>query len=62
MFVEAPVDLHQVERIASEVSSPKMINMISASVTPTMTFAELERYGFKLAIYPLVAMISAMAR
>jgi len=60
VFVEAPVDLRQVERIASEITAPKMINMISASVTPTMTFAELERYGFKLAIYPLVAMTSAM--
>ena len=60
VFIEAPEDLQQVERIAREVAAPKMINMISASVTPSMTFGQLERYGFKLAIYPLVAMVSAM--
>jgi 2-methylisocitrate lyase-like PEP mutase family enzyme len=37
-----------------------MINMISASVTPTMTFAQLEQYGFRLAIYPIVTAVSAM--
>ena len=45
-------DLQHVERIASEVTAPKMINMISASVTPMLTFEQLERYGFALAIYP----------
>ena len=60
VFVEAPVDLQHVERIASEVAAPKMINMISASVTPMLTFAQLEQYGFTLAIYPMVTMASAM--
>jgi 2-methylisocitrate lyase-like PEP mutase family enzyme len=60
VFIEAPEDLHQVERIAREVAAPKMINMISASVTPTMTFAQLEQYGFRLAIYPIVTAVSAM--
>jgi 2-methylisocitrate lyase-like PEP mutase family enzyme len=60
VFVEAPADLHMIERIASEVAAPKMINMISASVTPTLTFDQLERYGFALAIYPMVTMVSAM--
>jgi 2-methylisocitrate lyase-like PEP mutase family enzyme len=60
VFVEAPVGLEHVERIAREIAAPKMINMISASVTPTLTFAQLEHYGFKLAIYPVVTMVSAM--
>lgn len=60
VFVEAPEDLQQVERIAREVAAPKMINMISASVTPTLTFAQLQQFGFKLAIYPIVAAVSAM--
>jgi 2-methylisocitrate lyase-like PEP mutase family enzyme len=60
VFVEAPADLHMIERIASEVAAPKMINMISASVTPMLTFDQLERYGFALAIYPMVTMASAL--
>ena len=53
VFVEAPKDLLHVERIASEVAAPKMINMISASVTPMLTFAQLEQYGFALGDLPL---------
>ena len=60
VFVEAPQDLQQVQRIARDVAAPKMINMISASVTPLLTFAQLEQYGFTLAIYPMVTMASAM--
>ena len=60
VFVEAPENMAQVERIASEIAAPKMINMISASITPLLTFAQLAQYGFKLAIYPMVTQSSAM--
>jgi len=60
VFVEAPENMAHVERIAREVKSPKMINMISASVTPKMNFEQLEQLGFKLAIYPMVTQSSAM--
>ena len=62
VFVEAPQDVQQVERIARDVAAPKMINMISASVTPLLTFAQLETYGFSLAIYPMVTMASGDGR
>jgi len=60
VFVEAPENMEQVEQIARDVKAPKMINMISASVTPTLNFEQLEELGFKLAIYPMVTQASAM--
>lgn len=60
VFVEAPESLEHVERIAREITAPRMINMISHSITPTMNAEQLVGYGFKLAIYPMVTMASAM--
>jgi 2-methylisocitrate lyase-like PEP mutase family enzyme len=60
IFIEAPADMAQVERIAREVTAPRMINMISHSITPMMSAQQLEQLGFRLAIYPLVTMVSAM--
>lgn len=60
IFVEAPSDMAQVERIAREITTPRMINMISNSITPTMSADTLVQFGFRLAIYPVVTMASAM--
>ncbi len=60
VFIEAPESIQHVERIAREVSTPKMINMISHSVTPTLSLSQLEQYGFRLAIYPILTVTSAM--
>lgn len=60
VFIEAPENLDHVERISREVAAPRMINMISHSVTPTLTAEQLVQYGFRLAIYPMVTMASAM--
>jgi 2-methylisocitrate lyase-like PEP mutase family enzyme len=60
IFIEAPESMEHVERIAREVTAPRMINMISHSVTPTMSAEQLVQYGFRLAIYPMVTMASAM--
>jgi len=60
VFVEAPENMAQVEQIARDIKASKMINMISASVTPTLSFEQLEELGFKLAIYPMVTQASAM--
>ena len=61
VFIEAPQTIEDVERIAHEVSAPKMINMISHSVTPMLTCGQLEQYGFRVAIYPIMTMVSALA-
>ena len=61
VFIEAPERMADVQRIAREVTAPKMINLISHSVTPTLTLDQLQQLGFRLAIYPIMTMVSAMS-
>jgi 2-methylisocitrate lyase-like PEP mutase family enzyme len=60
VFVEAPSSMDHIERIVRELSVPVMLNMISSSVTPTLSFGQLAQLGIALAIYPMVTQASAM--
>jgi 2-methylisocitrate lyase-like PEP mutase family enzyme len=60
VFVEAPSSMDHIERIVREMTVPVMINMISSSVTPTLSFDQLAQLGIALAIYPMVTQASAM--
>ena len=60
VFIEAPESLDQIERIVREAPAPLMMNMISSSVTPTLSVDELNRLGIRIAIYPMVTQASAM--
>lgn len=53
IFIEAPQSIDEMKIICSEISAPKMANMIDQGVTPVLAPAQLERMGFKLAAYPL---------
>lgn len=59
VFIEALQSEEDVERVASEVSAPKVINMISSSPTPTLSRDRLQELGFAVAIYPIVALAAA---
>ena len=64
LFIEAPVGLEQVERVAARFKGvPLLYNMAASGKTPDIPADELGRLGFKLAIYPnwvLLAAIPAM--
>ncbi len=62
LFIEAPTSVAQMERISKEFSSvPLLINIVDGGgKTPCLSAGELERMGFKLAIYPAVAWLSAI--
>jgi 2-methylisocitrate lyase-like PEP mutase family enzyme len=60
IFVESPETLEQMEEICTRIQAPIMMNMISSSVTPTVTLTELQRLGVAIAIYPMINMASAM--
>ncbi len=53
IFVEAPESREEIERVAAEVSAPLMFNVVPSGRSPEITDDELERLGFRLAIYPL---------
>lgn len=59
IFVEAPESEDELARIAKEVDAPLLVNVIANSVTPPVPLARLEELGFKVAIFPSVALSAA---
>ena len=64
LFVEAPVGLEEVKRVASRFKGiPLLYNMAASGKTPDLPADELGRLGFKISLYPnwvLLAAIPAM--
>jgi len=52
VFVEAPQGLEELRRITEEIRAPILVNMIRGSRTPLLSVKDLEKMGFKVAIYP----------
>jgi carboxyvinyl-carboxyphosphonate phosphorylmutase len=51
IFVEAPRDRDELQRIADEIDRPLVANMVKGGKTPLLSAAELEALGYKLAIF-----------
>ena len=51
-FVEAPVSVAELERIARSIPVPQLANMLPGGQTPIVPLPELERMGFKMAVDP----------
>jgi len=60
IFVEAPQTLDEIQRVAREVKAPLLANMVQGGRTPAVKTSELERLGFKIAIFPAVCMAAAV--
>lgn len=60
LFIEAPTDLEQMRKITSTIKTHHIANMVEGGKTPILPNSELEKIGFKIAIYanaPLKAAI-----
>jgi carboxyvinyl-carboxyphosphonate phosphorylmutase len=65
VFVEAPESEEELARVAREVRAPLLVNMVPGGTTPLLGIGELERLGFRIAIFPtlcLAAAVPAMER
>jgi carboxyvinyl-carboxyphosphonate phosphorylmutase len=51
IFVEAPRDRDELQRIADAIDRPLVANMVKGGKTPLLSAAELEALGYKLAIF-----------
>ena len=51
IFVEAPRDRGELQRIGDEIDRPLVANMVMGGKTPLLSAAELEALGYKLAIF-----------
>lgn len=61
VFVEAPEDAGQLERIARGIDVPLVVNVVANSRTPLMPASDYADLGYRLAIYPIMG-IAAAAR
>jgi 2-methylisocitrate lyase-like PEP mutase family enzyme len=59
LFVEAPLSVEELERIAASLPGPLVANMIERGVTPHLTRTRLEQLGFSLIVCPLAALFAA---
>jgi 2-methylisocitrate lyase-like PEP mutase family enzyme len=61
IFVEAPESRAEIERVAAEVKAPMLFNVVAGGRSPEISDADLERLGFRLAIYPIALLAPAAA-
>jgi 2-methylisocitrate lyase-like PEP mutase family enzyme len=61
IFVEAPQSIEEVERIATEVDAPLLLNVVPGGLTPEIDPARLAELGFRIAIHP-GAVLAPVAR
>jgi 2-methylisocitrate lyase-like PEP mutase family enzyme len=61
LFVEAPVDVDQLARIPREVPErPHLVNLAPGGRTPPLSARELAGLGYRIAIYPNLALQAAV--
>ncbi len=59
LFVESPESPEEMARIAAAIDKPVLINNVEGGRTPLLPKDELEKMGFKLAIYPATGFLAA---
>ena len=60
LFVEAPKNKNEMITICNEVPGHNIANIVEGGITPNLSMRELSDIGYKMAVYPLTVMSSAM--
>ncbi|RYY91416.1 MAG: isocitrate lyase/PEP mutase family protein [Comamonadaceae bacterium] len=61
LFIEAPLDVQEMERIGRAFDVPLLANMLEGGRTPILRPAELEQLGFRIVIYGISLLMRATA-
>jgi 2-methylisocitrate lyase-like PEP mutase family enzyme len=61
IFYEAPESEAEMQDFCRAVSRPCMANMVTGGRTPVLPPSDLERLGYKLALYPVMLLCSAIS-
>ncbi|RMF29747.1 MAG: carboxyvinyl-carboxyphosphonate phosphorylmutase, partial [Candidatus Nitrosothermus koennekii] len=59
IFVEAPRSIEEMKKICSSIDAPLVANMIEGGKTPLLSAKELEEIGYKIAVFPLSALLAS---
>jgi 2-methylisocitrate lyase-like PEP mutase family enzyme len=61
IFFEAPETEDEMRRFCSAMKKPCMANMVPGGKTPVLTPAKLQEVGYRLALYPVMLLSSAIS-
>ncbi len=56
IFLEAPENIDEMKRFCASIPRPCLANMVHQGKTPILPPKELEAIGYRLAVYPVVAL------
>ena len=59
IFFEAPQSVDEMKKVAQNIKSPLLANMVERGKTPLLKNNELENIGYKIAIYPVSPLYAA---
>ena len=60
LFVESPESVEEMRAICERFELPLVANMVEKGRTPVLSRAELESLGYRLAIFPVTALLAAV--
>ena len=60
LFVESPESEEEMRKIGASFELPLLANMVEKGRTPVLSQAELEDIGYKLAIFPVTALLAGV--
>ena len=60
LFVESPESEEEMRKIGASFDLPLLANMVEKGRTPVLSKTELEDIGYKLAIFPVTALLAAV--
>lgn len=61
LFVESPESEREMEKICASFELPLMANMVEGGKTPVLPAAQLEKLGYRIAIFPATGFLAAGA-
>jgi len=58
-FIEAPHGADEIEKIPKQVKGPLLVNMLTGGRTQNVPARDLERWGYKIIVYPVESLMIA---
>jgi 2,3-dimethylmalate lyase len=59
LFVESPESVEEMQRIGRTLDRPLVANMVEGGRTPVLSRSDLEAIGYRIAIFPVTALLAA---
>jgi 2,3-dimethylmalate lyase len=60
LFIESPESVQEMRRIGQTFSVPLVANMVDTGRTPVLPKEQLEEIGYKIAIFPVTALLASV--